>query len=259
MAKLFVSTMLYAASKKLGYQGAARELMRQVQNADVKNDEEPGMPVSHIIRHCSDLEECQVHVTAGATILGLARSLAAADFLDSGADVWLSADDDMRVSRDAIAALVSQARAEPCLVLTPYLMRETLVESRLAPRVCIAAAPVAVQDRAPSGGKIETVASGGFGCFAVSREVVQWAWDQAGPENEFVEKGRTARRVISDELVERCWVAEDMAFCRRISVRFRRWCVRVGVSIHAGQRLDLQSLEALVRRGELGPQSSILA
>jgi hypothetical protein len=247
MAKLFVSTMLYAASKKLGYAFAARELMRQVEAADLANDEEPGMPVSHTIRHASELEEAQVHVTAGATIIGLARSTAASDFLASDADVWLACDDDVRVSRDAVAAAVSQARAEPCLVIVPCLQRNTLATSVLAPTVNIARGAVAVQDRAPSGGKIETIDAGGFGCYAVSREVVQWVYEDAGEANDFTTSdGRLCRRVISDYVTGRQWCAEDIGFCRRIAPRFRRWAVRVGSSIHAGQRLDLETLEALV-------------
>ena len=251
MPKLFVSTMLYAASKKLGYSFAARELMRQVQAADLSNDEEPGMPVSHTIAHASGLEEAQVHVTAGATIIGLARSTAACDFLASEADVWLACDDDVRVSADAIAAAVSQARAEPCLVIVPCLQRNTVATSVLAPTVNIVRGAVAVQDRAPSGGKIETVDAGGFGCYAVSREVVQWVFDDAGEANDFTTSdGRLCRRVISDYVTGRQWCAEDIGFCRRIAPKFRRWAVRCGTSLHAGQRLDLETLEALVRSGE---------
>ncbi len=251
MAKLFVSTMLYAASKRLGYGTAARELMRQVQAAELGNDEEPGMPVSHTIAHACQLEEAQVHVTAGATIIGMARSIAACDFLASAADVWLASDDDVRVSADAVAAAVTQARAEPCLVIVPCLQRNTVADSVLAPTVNIKRGAVAVQNRAPSGGKIETIDAGGFGCYAVSREVVQWVHDQAGEANDFTTSdGRLVRRVISDDVAGRQWVAEDIGFCRRIAVRYRRWCVRCGVSIHAGQRLDLETLEALVRQNQ---------
>ncbi len=250
MAKLFVSTMLYAASKKLRYAFAARELMRQVQAADLANDEEPGMPVSHTIRHASELEEAQVHVTAGATIIGVARSLAACDFLASEADVWLACDDDVRVSREAVATAVSQARAEPCLVVVACLQRNTLADSVLAPTVNLVRGAVAVQDRAPNGGKIETITAGGFGCYAVSRAVVEWVHAEAGVENDFVTReGKLARRLIADYVADRQWVAEDIGFCRRIAPRFRRWAVRCGVSIHAGQRLDLETLEALVRKG----------
>lgn len=246
--RLFVSTMLYAASKRLGYAAATAELMRQASACDPEKDEQTPIAAALTIARAARLEECQLNVNAGATVIGKARSLAAAEFLASDADVWLSCDDDVSVSADALAAAISQARAEPCLVVVPCLLRNTLARGG-APTVNLVAGPVAIQERAPSGGKIETIDAGGFGCFAVSRAVVEAARAVAEWVPQFKHEGRLVPALFRDAIIDEQWVTEDFAFCRGVaSLNYRRWATRCGVSIHAGQVLDLQTLEALVRK-----------
>lgn len=259
MPRLFVSTMLYGASKRLGYAEATQELMRQIADAsrilhDRPDDAELQTPIgcAVTIARVALTEECVLNVNAGATVIGKARCLAASEFLASDADVWLSVDDDVSVSSDAIAAAVSQARAEPCLVVVPCLLRNTTASaSSAAPMVNLVAGPVSIRERAPSGGKVETVDAGGFGCFAVSRAVVEAVRGKTvdGEVPAFTHEGRLVPALFRDEIIDRQWVTEDLAFCRRVAaLNFRRWAVRVGVSIHAGQRLDLGTLEAVVRK-----------
>lgn len=247
--RLFLSTMLYAAAKRLGYMEATQELMRQASETDPTRDDHVGIPAALTIARVIRLEGCQLNVNAGATVIGKARSLAAREFLHSPADVWLSVDDDVSVSVDALQAAISQARAEPCLVVVPCLLRNTTMATDAPPIVNLRAGPVTVQARAPSGGKIETVDGGGFGCFAVSRAVVERVHEHAGEAADFRHEGIMVRSLFRDEILDHEWVTEDLAFCRRLAaLKFRRWAVRVGVSVHAGQRLDLASLDALVLR-----------
>jgi hypothetical protein len=245
--KLFLSTMLYAAAKRLGYQMATQELFRQVTQID-PSSESAGIPAALTLARAAALEPAQLNVNAGATVIGKARSLAAAEFLASEANVWLSVDDDVSVSPDAIQTAISQARAEPCLVIVPCLLRDTLASPNPAPVINLVASAVTMLDRAPNGGQIETVDAGGFGCFAVSREVIEtvnhWMIDRG---RGFRHEGQTLQALFRDELLDGEWVTEDLAFCRLVSaLGFRRWAVRVGRSIHAGQRLDLATLDALL-------------
>src|SRR5882672_746723 len=256
MAKLFVSTMLYAASKRLGYMQATQELMRQASSLDPKSDDHPGIPAALTIARLVPLEEIQLNVNAGATVIGKARSLAAREFMASDADVWLSCDDDVSASTDALRAAISQARAEPCLVVVPCLLRSTVMQSSGRPIVNLVSGAVTVQDRAPSGGKLESIHAGGFGCIAASRAVVQRVHESAGEAADFKHEGAMVRSLFRDEIIDHEWVTEDLAFCRRLAVLgFRRWAVRVGTSVHAGQRLDLATLDALVSHaGALDPK-----
>jgi len=259
--KLFLSTMLYAAAKRLGYQEASRELFRQVTSQADMHAEGPGIPAALTLARAANLEPAQLNVNAGATVIGKARSLAAAEFLASPADVWLSVDDDVSVSQDALACAISQARAEPCLVIVPCLLRNTLA-SATGPVVNLRAG-VCLQDHAPNGGKIESVDAGGFGCFAISRAVVEAAAELVGPARDFRHEGKLVRALFRDEVIAQEWVTEDLAFCRLVETAgFRRWAVRVGYSIHAGQALDLLTLEGLLPSaagaGASGPRSGLL-
>jgi hypothetical protein len=248
MTKLFVSTMLYAAAKKLGYLEATNELMRQAGAIDPAAGDHSGIPAALTIARVASLEPVQLNVNAGATVIGKARSLAAKEFLASKADTWLSCDDDVSASTDALQTAISQARAEPCLVIVPCLLRNTTV-SKSGPIVNLRAAPVSIQSRAPSGGKVETVDAGGFGCFAVSRAVVERVHKSAGEAADFRFEGGFVRSLFRDEIIDHDWVTEDLAFCRRVAaLGYPRWAVRVGSSVHAGQRLDLATLDALLPR-----------
>lgn len=255
-AKLFVSTMLYAASKRLGYREATTELMRQASSWDGQG--ETPIAAAATIARLVRLEAVQLNVNAGATVIGKGRSLAAREFLASECDVWLSCDDDVSVSADALQAAISQCRAEPCLVVVPCLLRDTTASGG-APMVNLRAAPVSLPSRAPSGGAIETIDAGGFGCFAVSREAVERAYEHAGEARDFRYEGTMVRALFRDEIIDHEWVTEDLAFCRVLAaLNLRRWAVRVGVSVHAGQTLDLKSLEAVVSRRELAEKPRVL-
>lgn len=249
--RLFVSTMLYAASKRLGYMEATQELLRQAGALDPNADDHAGIAAALTLARVVALEGCQLNVNAGATVIGKGRSLAAAEFLASAADVWLSVDDDVSVSVDALQAAISQARAEPCLVGVPCLLRSTVMQGGNAPpTVNIRAGAVAVQARAPSGGKIETVDAVGFGCFSVSRAVVERMHEHAGKAGEFRHEGKLVRRLFWDGIYDQEWLTDDFVFCNEVKgLGFKRWAVRVGTSVHAGQRLDLATLDAMVLRG----------
>jgi cellulose synthase/poly-beta-1,6-N-acetylglucosamine synthase-like glycosyltransferase len=253
--KLFLSTMLYAAAKRLGYQEASQELFRQVTKLDPTSDSS-GIPAAVTLARAAALEPATLNVNAGATVIGKARSLAAAEFLASDADVWLSVDDDVVVSQDALVPLIEQCRVEPCLAVVPCLLRNSSSAPNPKPVINLVAGAVALQAQLGPY-KLESVDAGGFGCFAVSRAVVAAAAELVGAAGDFLHDGRLFRRLFFDELIDRHWVTEDLAFCRRVrELGFRLWAVRTGYSIHAGQRLDLATLEALIPSGGAGGGSN---
>lgn len=256
--KLFASTMLYAASKRLGYREATVELMRQASAADPDSDTPTPIAAALTIARLVALGyEVQLNVNAGASVIGKGRSLAAREFMQaSEADVWLSVDDDVTVSTDALNAAITQARVDQALVVVPCLLRDTTASGG-KPTVNLVRNGVSIPSKAPSGGAVETVDAGGFGCFAISRKAVQALLD-CEPAT-FRYEGQLVPALFRDEIIDHEWVTEDFAFCRRLrALHHRLWAVRVGVSVHAGQRLDLRTLEALLHRGELPAQQSVL-
>jgi hypothetical protein len=84
----------------------------------------------------------------------------------------------------------------------------------------------------------------------MSREVLEAVHD-ASPALSWTDQDGVSRRVLfRDELDGRGhWFTEDTAFFRRVPARFGRWAVRTGETAHSGQRLDLDTLEAIVPKG----------
>lgn len=255
---IFVSTMLYSASRKLGRVAANNELMRQVQGlaqagAAALNDlDDPnwwGLPAAATIARCALLGEVKVHVNAGATVIGKGRSIAATDFLaEPRARVWVSVDDDVAVSCDALAAMVEQCLREPSIVVAPCFLRDTQAVNIVDP------APL-LEEPAP-GCVLQRIASGGFGCVAFSREVVQRVWNHA--KTWVDDEGAEHRAVFRDAVDGGKWWTEDLAFFRAVlgvlpEAKF--YAVRRGRTTHGGQALDLATLEA-VKKVE---RSSLLA
>lgn len=250
---IFVSTMLYSASRKLGRVAANNELMRQVQGlaqagASALNDlDDPnwwGLPAAATIARCALLGELKVHVNAGATVIGKGRSIAASDFLaEPRARVWVSVDDDVAVSCDALAAMVEQCLREPSIVVAPCFLRDTQAVNIVDP------APL-LEEPAP-GCVLQRIASGGFGCVAFSREVVQVVsdWDsEPWTDDEGIER----RAVFRDTVLDGQWRTEDLDFFRRAKPAMKAhnrplgvYAVRRGRTTHGGQALDLATLEAV--------------
>jgi hypothetical protein len=255
---IFASTMLYALARKYGLQFAAEEFMRQVKAAAedlaeqrrrvalvggtaLKPPEAPAVyiPAANTIARVALLGEMQVNVNAGATVIAKARTIAAHEFLASPCGVWVSCDDDVEVSADALATMVAQCEAEPSIVIAPCLLRDTHtvnVDENL----------VRLETKGANGGKLSRVAAGGFGCFAISREALQAVLVAHDFPEWTDEKGVSRRVLFRDEVIGGKWYTEDTAFFRRVPAHVRVYAVRTGYTVHNGQILDCDTLEALV-------------
>ena len=250
MSLIFVSTMLYSASRRLGRLAANNELMRQVQGlaqagaAALTRVDDPnwwGYPAAVTIARTALLGEVKVHVNAGSTVIAKGRSIAACDFLaEPNAAVWVSVDDDVAVSCDALAAMVEQCLREPSIVVAPCFLRDTSAVNIVDP------APL-LEEPAP-GCVLQRIASGGFGCVAFSREVIRQV--HVVSEHWTDDEGIERRAVFRDEVADGQWWTEDIAFFRKLqpfksSVAPKVYAVRRGQTTHGGQALDLATLEAV--------------
>jgi len=253
---IFVSTMLYSASRKLGRVAANNELMRQVQGlaqagASALNDlDDPnwwGLPAAVTIARCALLGEVKVHVNAGATVIGKGRSIAACDFLEEPrAKVWVSVDDDVAVSCDALAAMVDQCLREPSIVVAPCFLRDTTAVNITDPG--------AVLLEPSKGCVIQKIGAGGFGCVAFSRAVIQRMWELSPRWTD--DEGIERRAVFRDSIDGGRWWTEDLAAFRfepmgepapgdTWPLKAHAYAVRRGRTTHNGQALDLSTLEAV--------------
>lgn len=239
--KIFGSTMLYAASKKLGAERANAELMRQIGGLaqagaanimDVDDVEWWGFPAALTLARVACCGEVKIHVNAGSTVIGKGRSIAANEFLDDPTcAVWFAVDDDVVVSAHAAAAMIEQCLREPCVVVAPCLQRGE------ANAVNIVEASPLVDAR-----YMQRIKTGGFGAVCFSREVLANARDVG----EWKHAGKMCRAFFRDLVLGGEWYTEDKAFFVTHH-DVPAYAVRRGFTTHAGQQLDLETLKPVVK------------
>lgn len=263
---IFASTMLYAIARKLGLGHASEEFMRQVRSvaeglaerrstpAVLRPSSPPAayIPAAYTIARLALLDQLEINVNAGATVIAKGRNISAHAFLESRCDVWVSCDDDVEVSDVALAAMVEQCKASPCFVIAPCLLRDTLT---------VNVEPFAVLEASSKPLKVRRVAGGGWGCVAVSREALEaYAAEKAKRDtldavslgaSHWTHTDGVSRAVLFRDEIERGhWYTEDTAFFRRVPRDIGIYAARVGHTVHNGQILDLETLEALVPKGD---------
>lgn len=240
-AKIFASTMLYAASKKLGLERASAELMRQISGiaqagaatiVAVDDVEWWGFPAALTLARVAICGELKLHVNAGSTVIGKGRSIAANEFLeDPTCAVWFSVDDDVVVSADAVAAMIEQCLSEPCVVVAPCLQRGDNV--------------VNIVEKSPlvDARGMQPIVTGGFGAVCFSREVIGNAMRTAHKWNH---EGKLYGALFRDLVHGGEWYTEDKAFFVKGDT-VAAYAVRQGFTTHAGERLDLATLKPVVK------------
>ena len=238
--KIFASTMLYGASKRLGLEKASAELMRQLGGiaqagaaaiVAVDDVEWWGFPAALTLARVAICGELKLHVNAGSTVIGKARSIAGNEFLaDPDCAVWFSVDDDVVVSADAVAAMIEQCLREPCVVVAPCMQRGSGV--------------VDIEPASPivNAHQMQPIKMASFSAVCFSREVLENACDS----HTWLFEGKTYRAMFRDYVAGNQWWTEDKAFfvC---NPDVKAYAVRRGFSTHAGQRLDLETLQPVVK------------
>ncbi len=237
--KIFASTMLYAASKRLGLERATAEFQRQVGGlaqagaaniVNVNDVEWWGFPSALTLARVAICGDVKLHVTGGATVIGKARSIAANEFLaDPDCAVWFSVDDDVVVSAHAVAAMIEQCLREPCVCVAPVIQRGSGV--------------VDIEPASPivNANQMQPVKSASFSAICFSRAVIE----NAASSGEWDYEGKTFKAFFRDEVANGFWYTEDKAFFFLNAPK--AYAVRRGFSTHAGERLDLETLQPVVK------------
>jgi hypothetical protein len=137
MPPLFFSTFMYAACKVVGNDAWPETLQHLLRHPD-KAVERLGTVgyAFQTLYEAQHLTDCTVHVSSN-TYIARARCVAAATFLASGRDVWLTVDDDNYADRDVLRRLVTSCRETRGLASIPYANRDgrSMTMRRLLPPV----------------------------------------------------------------------------------------------------------------------------
>lgn len=238
---ILASVITYELSKRLGRE-AATKLFHTEANTTLESDQPPCVPAINVVRKLRRLTEVAVLHDAGGSSIGFARSRAFSVALASGADRWVSIDDDIDASPETIRHMVTAVDPQtPQIVIVPYLMRTTAedtVAATLDPESSVA--------RVTTGGaRLRRGLFGGMGLVCVSRAaLVELAdlWNDL----RFVDDDGVERYGLFCEYIRNDWWArEDYAFFSRVPSHVRVEVLLTGLTDHGGKRLRLENVEKL--------------
>jgi hypothetical protein len=144
----------------------------------------------------------------GSTLIAKARSRAVGAFLASGADVWVSIDDDVEASPEALCHLVDSARALGIV--------STAIYARESDRVNIDLPQGETFMRHIGAANLVNVTSIGVSLAAFARPAVE-RMVEFYPELAFQEDpaGVMGSGLFLEHVEDGRWVGEDIMFCRR--------------------------------------------
>lgn len=236
-SNVFVSTLTYELGKRLGIAEAAAEFQRQLREPD-----RTSLPVARVIARLRQRHDLQVFHGA-STSLPQARSRAAFAALHSGADYWLMCDDDVECTDAALEALFGAVggRTAMSAAVLPCLLRgvgkeQTTVNVQWEDNDLVMAG---------ARGLVRSIRRGGTGMMLVTRGALDAVMSDFSDSLAWDDDSDGLRKVavFQPMLHEREWLSEDLSFCERLTAAgVDLFAILTGVSMHAGNALDLESL-----------------
>ena len=235
--KLFVSTMIYALGKQLGLEQAVAEF-----HAQLAAPNRESLPAVRAIARLRNSHDFALSVDANSVRIAVSRSRAFYAARESGADVWLSIDDDIEAETSALRALLEAVDdPEPRICFAPYWQRG-------ADRIAVQLSPVPLARPLKSGAVTLRAFAGGFGLVAVNRAALEAiAFDCE--ELAYVDVDGVERLAVFQEVLsERRWLGEDVSFFQRAAAAgVRIEALASGVVAHDGRVLKLEEIGTLPR------------
>jgi hypothetical protein len=222
---LFFSLFAYAAAKNAGLQGRAFGDVDRAWRIDPRSSPWDGW---RTMAAAASLGEPMAVLVDGSTLITKARSRAAGHFLGSGADVWLTCDDDVYADSEVLSRLVASCRQTRGVVSAPCAVRDgTRLNVGLSARV----------PGTPSG--LAPATHTGMGLVAMHADAILAA--SAGAP-QVVKGGPPFPALFLERVHESAWIGEDWSFSML--------CTDAGVPLHvllnaptrhAGRRAQLSS------------------
>lgn len=244
---LFVTSAFYALGHQIGMAEAMRKIRIQLEapNRD-------SFPAVRTIARLRQIDEVTLRLDTGGTYLGKVRSRAFHAALESGADYWVTVDDDVEATMPTLRWMLDAVRLSDGVCMVPYLLRsgnadETTVSVTLHRFQIDAARELA------NGGKVLPALYGGFGLVAMSRHaMVEIA--AANAHEKWIDDDGVQKLALFHELLRDAkWWGEDLSFFMRCPTNVKIEVLVTGESCHAGRPLRLENLLAYVTKLNLEP------
>jgi hypothetical protein len=234
--KVCASVITYELGKRLGHTEAAAEFYRQASSLiESKTD----LPAASCVRRLRKLADVALIHDCGGTSIGIGRSRQFTMALETGADVWLSIDDDLDCSSETLAHLLGALDPEAQqIVIVPYWLRQA------SPAVAVTLDPSSGLERVTgTGARLRRAITGGFGLVAVTRPAML-AMVKAWPGLEYLDgDGKTRIGMFIEFIRNGWWYREDFAFFSRVPRSVRVEALLSGYTNHDGRPLRLETTD----------------
>lgn len=236
---VIVTVSAYALGKQLGMQAAMAELARQVSTPNVAT-----LPAVRVVKRLRELADLALRLDTGGTVLGKVRSRHAHAAWESGADVWVSCDDDVEATTATLMTMllaVDSFDRTPSIVLAPYLIRATATS---LPVASIELSRIVTSERVlPGGARLRPVARGGFGLVAMNRRALELVRAESTHLAYIDDDGVERLALFHDAIRDKRWNGEDIAFFDRVPAAVRVEALLTGQTSHDGEALDLGDVD----------------
>ena len=241
MGLIFVTTSVYALAKRVGLEAADREFAKQVEN--------PGgtsLGCARVIARLRKLDDLGLRVDLGVGTAAKMRSRMADYAWRSGAEVWLSIDDDVDATKETLEHALAVVRHTRGVVTVPYLLRRPSGDEVAS---CDLVEPVLV--RVVAGAHVARSQVGGFGLVLTHREALERVRRDGGaPTFTDLDDDGSSRPALFAELVGKGgrWYGEDWSFFLRLAgAGVQVDALLDGVTNHDGRVMPLGALLDLPR------------
>jgi len=231
---IFFSTHCYTLGWELGIDEASAEFRRQCETVP----DSQSLPCVLTLFHLRSIDSnVGAWCDTGSTRLGHSRSRAFHDARNSGADVWVSCDDDCGADLPTLRGLIRAVSDDAPRVVTLPFWGRTTKDSGL--RIPLNLSPDHTLRVLPTGERLHPALTSGLGCIAVNRPALE-AIAEANDVLRFVDDDGISRIALFLEYLKGDhWLGEDLAFFSRIPTSVTIEALLTGRTSHAGRVLDL--------------------
>lgn len=241
-----VSTICYLHGKILGLTQSQQVLQALVQGKEVRGVPRPKAidTIQKVGDLFGDLDQIAIRIEPNGSSLGKARARALAWAHGSGADVWVSCDDDVTASPGTLQTMVRLCReaAEPRVIVAPCALRAEGNHQEASVNV------LPVKDALPvEHGLLLPLWRGGFGLVAMNRFALQAIHDVRPTCRD--DDGNSMPLVFNCEVLTGRdgaeWLGEDFSFFEQVRQDVRCYALLRGETDHAGAVIDLGDVARL--------------
>lgn len=228
---IFVSTMIYALGKVLGFEPALEEFHAQLKHPKAT------LRCVRAIQRLQTMDDVELLVDPAATSIAKARSRAFHAAAMSKADVWVMIDDDCEATVDTLDSLIEAARSGGDLVLAPCQLRGQ-------DRTNVLLYQLDSERKLADGAVLGRAHAGGLAIAALSRHAMNTLAEAYQPELLYTDHDHVARLALfAEEIAGGQWFGEDIAFCARCTaVGLKVEALLTGVTSHDGRALLLNEV-----------------